>query len=208
MDKANCSVPRCERHAVRRSWCMLHYNRWNRTGAPGPAGFLCPPPGDIWSRIIKAPSGCWLWTSAINEKGYGHFTVGGTKHSAHRFVYELLVGPIPEGLVIDHLCRVRNCVNPVHMQPVTNLENLARGIGPNARAIRENTCLKGHPLVGENVYIRPSRPGSRICRICHREQKRATYWRKKVKEAAAGPGGPTASPSPLAATRRRWVPRA
>lgn len=80
----------------------------------------------FWKRVRKRR--CWKWTGAITETGYGVLQVNGRKTYAHRFVYERLIGRIPVGLVIDHLCRVRSCVNPAHMEPVTNEENLRRGV--------------------------------------------------------------------------------
>lgn len=88
----------------------------------------------IWQKVVKRPGGCWDWCASLNEVGYGKVWAG--KHSAagnsvasyaHRVVYELLVGPIPEGLDLDHLCRNRRCVNPEHLEPVTRRENLNRG---------------------------------------------------------------------------------
>jgi hypothetical protein len=81
----------------------------------------------FWAKVNKTET-CWLWTGAKHEKGYGLLKVAGQMHRAHRFVYELLVGPIPEGLSLDHLCRVRNCVNPNHLEPVTTGENIRRGL--------------------------------------------------------------------------------
>lgn len=72
------------------------------------------------------PNGCWLWTGTIERTGYGRFWLGGRQEIAHRASYALLIGPIPEGLTIDHLCRVRACVNPDHLEPVTLAENIRR----------------------------------------------------------------------------------
>ncbi len=85
---------------------------------------------DVISRFNKfvspQPTGCWHWTGAKTDKGYGRFYLNGNKH-AHRISYELLIGPIPNGLVIDHLCRNPSCVNPAHLEPVTHVENVKRG---------------------------------------------------------------------------------
>lgn len=107
-----------------------------------------------------APGGCWLWNGRLNVSGYGVFH----QTPAHRLVYELLVGPIPTGLVLDHLCRIRRCVNPDHLDPITQEENMRRA--------RLTSCRRGHPLTDENVYVTPS-TGARTCRVC----KRA--WRPK-----------------------------
>lgn len=82
----------------------------------------------MWARVMPVPeSGCWIWTGELNRNGYGRVWRLGRRVMAHRAMYELLVGPIPEGLVLDHLCRVRCCVNPKHLEPVTVRENTIRG---------------------------------------------------------------------------------
>lgn len=82
----------------------------------------------LWAKVDKSGE-CWLWKGAINEHGYGHMRSEGRFVRPHRVAYELLVGPVPEGLVLDHLCRTPACVNPAHLEPVTQSENLKRGIG-------------------------------------------------------------------------------
>lgn len=85
-----------------------------------------PKEGDDY---VIAESGCWVWSGSPSTRGYGKITVAGTIFYAHRFMYELHVGPIPDGLYIDHLCRNKMCVNPDHLEPVTHRENLMRGVG-------------------------------------------------------------------------------
>lgn len=129
----------------------------------------------FWEKVEKTEK-CWLWTAYVMPTGYGRFG----RQLAHRFAYEHLVGPIPEGLDLDHLCRVRHCVNPAHLEPVTRAENLRRGIKPRreknpwcARWQREKThCPRGHEYTPENVYSPPSRPSARYCRQCHLEHTR------------------------------------
>lgn len=124
------------------------------------------------SKIMMEPnSGCWLWTDRPSTNGYGIFSVGGKKITAHRFSYELHVGKIPEGLDLDHLCRTRCCVRPSHLEPVTRSENLKRGIGVAATAARlriwqmgKTHCPKGHPYSGSNLHI--DKKGYRKCREC------------------------------------------
>lgn len=120
--------------------------------------------------------GCWVWVASLSTSGYGHMTMGsrtdGTKrpHSAHRIGYELYIGAIPPGLVTDHLCRNRFCVNPWHLELVTPRENTVRAdwaaIVENRIASRTH-CPRGHPFSGENLYIRPD--GARGCKACMRE---------------------------------------
>lgn len=107
---------------------------------------------------------CWLWVGNINSQtGYGRLGMDGKNHVAHRVAYELAKGPIPEGLVIDHLCRVRHCVNPDHLEPVTIRENTLRGIGIPAVKARADRCHRGHLYDAENTIIQR---GNRLCRTC------------------------------------------
>lgn len=119
----------------------------------------------LWERIDKnAPNGCWLWTRALNASGYGVVGRENKILRVHRVTYELLVGPIPEGMQLDHLCRVRACCNPDHLEPVTNRENWLRGQHHTAVMIRENKCKRGHEMTEENTYWRKN--GGRLCRAC------------------------------------------
>jgi len=116
----------------------------------------------FWSKIQKQGN-CWLWTAA-SVRGYGRFFYEGKVWVAHRWAYEHFVGPVPDGLDLDHLCRNRGCVNPAHLEPVTRRENLRRGHDSRP------CCPQGHPRTPENTYERKDRPGSH-CRVCHREKK-------------------------------------
>lgn len=143
-------------------------------GAPVPAYIVAHTPRAVaisarfWSKVEKTDT-CWLWTGATVNGGHGRFGIAGDeKIMAHRFAYEEMVGAIPEGLVLDHLCRVPNCVNPAHLEPVTPRENTLRGVGFAAVNAKKTHCVNGHPLLPENVYQRPDRPG-RMCRTCQRE---------------------------------------
>ena len=117
----------------------------------------------FWSKVEKS-DGCWLWTAATDTKGYGNFSVCGHATKAHRVAYELVVGPIPTGLCIDHLCRTPTCVNPAHLEPVTNEENIMRGVGFSARNKVKTHCPSGHPYSGDNLLNRGSRRGCAACR--------------------------------------------
>lgn len=136
-------------------------------------------------RIDKTPT-CWLWTSHIRSDGYGTFTqrVDGriTPQYPHRLMYETTVGPIPDGYQIDHLCRVRHCVNPAHLEAVPPRENYLRGIGATAVNARKTECIHGHAFTPENTYHRPT--GGRSCRECDRAKLRRRRARTRQENAA------------------------
>lgn len=121
----------------------------------------------FWSKVDKSGD-CWIWTAGATSAGYGLF-----KHQyAHRISYRLHRGEIPEGLELDHLCRVTRCVNPDHLEAVTHAENVRRGMSPPAIRHRAGTCALGHPFVVINGGKR------RYCRICHTRQENARRARK------------------------------
>jgi hypothetical protein len=124
-------------------------------------------------------SPCLIWGGAIDEDGYGRLQVGDKWKLAHRVKYEESIGQIPRGLVIDHLCRNRSCVNVLHMETVTNKENVLRGNGITATNARKVACKKGHPFSPENTIVTPN--GGRSCRECGRERWRA-YRSRKIAE--------------------------
>src|SRR5260221_7559433 len=122
-------------------------------------------------------SGCWIWIGA-KTLGYGKFGDGARTFWAHRWVYEQMIGTIPTGLQIDHLCRVPSCVNPTHLEPVTSRENMLRGESPAWRTYRTGICLRGHLLTPENTVWRLGGRW-RQCRTCLKTWKREDYRRKK-----------------------------
>src|SRR6266568_5486930 len=103
--------------------------------------------GRFWAKVDRSGA-CWLWTAHVGEDGYGTFSLDGHHQRAHRIAWVLLRGPIPEGLQIDHLCRVRACVNPDHLEPVTQRENILRGEGISALCARRTHCPQGHEYTG------------------------------------------------------------
>lgn len=115
---------------------------------------------------MKVRGDCWLYSGYKDRNGYVSLRrmVEGKRPLAHRYFYEKLVGEIPEGFVIDHLCRVRNCVNPDHLEAVTSRENTLRGIGVTAKNAVKTECNRGHSLNGENLYLYKSRRHCRKCR--------------------------------------------
>lgn len=128
---------------------------------------------------IDSSSGCWLWMGPINRDGYGKFTVRRITVAAHRFAYQELISPIPDGLTIDHLCKHRNCVNPAHMEPVTMRENLLRGDTIQARNHKKTHCLNGHPFDDKNTIWFY---GWRQCRECLINRKAAKRRAMGLKE--------------------------
>lgn len=140
----------------------------------------------IEERTITPWPDCRLWANAM-DRGYGRVSIGGTVHRVHRVVWELLRGPIPDAMTIDHLCRVRNCVNVEHMELVTQSENTLRSIpyrpgSGSSRSGKERStvathCPKGHEYTPENTLP----PGAgRKCRACAKERRRRGYARAKA----------------------------
>lgn len=134
----------------------------------------------FWQKVDKTGP-CWLWTGRINENGYGTFSIRHKAVYAHRFAYEVTLGPIPEGLELDHTCHTtscrlgincphRRCVNPFHLEPVSRRVNALRGNAPSALAVRTGFCKRGHPLVESNIYHRKN--GHRMCRPCCLDRSR------------------------------------
>lgn len=121
---------------------------------------------------------CWEWNMAQNNKGYGSIRWNHQTKVAHRAVYELLVGDIPEGLTLDHLCLNKKCVNPNHLEPVANRENNARGNSRSAVNARKTHCLNGHEYNKLNTYI--NRSGGRWCKTCRNDYMRSYNRRKGI----------------------------
>lgn len=133
-------------------------------------------PSRLLRRVEIDANGCWVWQGTLQPNGYGMISLGGRGDGIgyiHRVSYTLFVGPIPEGLVIDHLCRNRACCNPEHLEPVTQLENTHRGIGHGS----ETHCPQGHPYDEANTIHR--RDGRRRCRACKNARERRRYQRRK-----------------------------
>lgn len=128
--------------------------------------------------LFISETGCIVWTGHKTPNGYGVLKVGGKWKSVHRLAYEQAYGPIPDGLVIDHLCRVKPCKNPDHLEAVSSQTNILRGVGITAKYAARTHCKRGHALTDDNIYNSPVRikRGERLCKLCHKLR------RKKGKE--------------------------
>lgn len=170
-----CSMAGCSKPVTARGWCHTHYMRWWERGTTNTV-LVRDPVDRFWKRVEKTDS-CWLWRGAIVHNGYGvmHVTLDGLNTSvrAHRFSYELHVGAIPEGLTLDHLCRVRACVNPSHLEPVTMAENNRRAYEDYVPKPR---CIRGH--LRTPVY-KDGKPKF-ICTTCRRDHLRRRRAEKRA----------------------------
>jgi hypothetical protein len=132
-------------------------------------------------RLIMEPgNGCWNWTGQKVNWGYGVVTIARRKYAVHRVFYEIFVGPIPDGMMVDHMCRNRLCQNPDHMQVVTPRENVALG------GLRKTHCPQGHEYAGDNLVRTPE--GDRRCRTCMNARSKAAYHRRKTLATASREG--------------------
>lgn len=128
-------------------------------------------------RVIPEPNtGCWLWMGGASDQGYGQVYQDGRAHYVHRIVATHHYGPIPDGMVVDHKCRMRLCCNPDHLGVVTHRENTMRGTNPSAEKARKTHYLNGHAFTSENTRI--SKLGTRNCRTCTRRTFRKTLLAK------------------------------
>lgn len=132
-------------------------------------------PDRFWDKVMPEPnSGCWLWTACVNSDGYGCFRINDKLVLAHRLSYQAHKESIPDGLQIDHICRVRSCVNPFHLNVVTNKQNHYRSPIQN---INKTHCPKGHPYDEQNTYRHPN--GSRVCKTCRKRNDKRSAQRRR-----------------------------
>lgn len=160
----------------------------------------------IWARIhLNSESGCWEWVGQTSDRGYGYVRLNGRMRRVHRVVYEALVGDIPEGLTLDHLCRVRRCVNPAHLEPVTQAENTRRAVINVGRAgmkLKPRThCPKGHPYNEANTAT--AHNGKRRCKACTRARQERYRQEKGQSQALPLPKAPLPRRNPLSAVFRK-----
>ena len=133
-----CTIEGCDKRRFGHGYCNMHYARWRKYGDTsvvnhGKRGKAAPLLDRFNAKWTADADGCWIWNGRLSDDGYGVLDLswrgGGPKSCyAHRAAYELLVGPIPDGLELDHLCFVRSCVNPAHLEAVTHVENLRRAV--------------------------------------------------------------------------------
>jgi hypothetical protein len=141
-----------------------------------------PHPARFWAKVQKT-EGCWEWLGARTKaEGYGVYRLNNRNHVAHRVAYELNIGLIPEGMQIDHLCRNRLCVNPAHMEVVTNQVNQLRSNGAGGVNARRTHCAQGHEFTPENTYLNPR--GDRNCRTCRKLSKQRFDEQAVLRERA------------------------
>lgn len=177
--RRECLVDDCTLVHYGKGYCRNHFYRWKTYGDPL-AGRMVRNRKSFWANVDKSgPGECWLWTGRTNEQGYGRFSLGFRDVMAHRMAYLLLVGPLPDGIVLDHV-KARGCTNtgcvrviadengPAHLEPVTSRENTLRGDGPTAVNARKTHCIRGHEFTPENTRYLFAGHGLRACKECHR----------------------------------------
>lgn len=193
--KGPCVIENCSKPQLSRGWCRTHYTRWYETGSvelgvrTGRVYTTRPIEDRFWEKVQKGPNH-WLWLGGKTPLGYGmiwdHSRQG--QVMAHRLSWEISRGTkIPEGMVIDHLCRTPECVNPEHLEVVTVATNTARGLAGEVGGRRNRVkthCPQGHPYSPENTYYY-SGGRKRMCRTCsiRRTQERR---RRLAADAASG----------------------
>jgi hypothetical protein len=190
-----CSVSECSDIEVCRGLCNKHYTRWRHHGDPTHE----EPTADerFWAQV-RQTAGCWEWTGRMDKNGYGVFWWDAHQGSAHVYSYEQAFGSVPLGLVLDHLCHThdltchagsqcphRRCVNPWHLEAVTNSENVKRGRGsPEGWFTARTHCKHGHPFNEENTGYRP---GGRDCKTCRRIVRKRRDQRKAKERREGAP---------------------
>lgn len=173
--RKQCTEPTCSEPRHGQGLCQFHYDQRKYLGLLAPR----QSPMERFIAKIDFTDTCWEWNGGVNPNGYGLFGVRRKSTLAHRVSYNWFIGEIPEGLTLDHLCRVRHCVNPDHLEPVTNRENCLRGISPAAINARKTHCMRGHEFTPENTRGYPGRVGRR-CRACERVGHQQRYAASKA----------------------------
>ena len=174
-----CKVAGCSFPNLAKGYCSGHYQRV-KNGQPldkPMRGRLTDEEFFNYKCPIRQPGECWLWTSPVDPKGYGRWRRG--SKGAHRASYTMFVGPIPDGMTVDHTCFNPTCVNPEHLRLLTHSQNSA-----NSRRALSETCGQGHPFSGANLYR--YKDGRRGCRTCMQELGKAASARKKERRFGEG----------------------
>lgn len=162
-----CSVVSCGRDYEAKGYCHSHYEALRRNGQRPTVAYPKTVEERFMRRVDKSPSGHWMWTGSTASQGrYGVFFKGGKNMPAHRAAWEIWQGAIPEGHVIDHLCRQTLCVRPEHLEPKTQQMNILAGTAPAALNAAKTHCHKGHAFTIDNTRVTPG--GRRVCRACAR----------------------------------------
>ena len=163
-------------------YCEKHYSRWKRHGDPNVVLKDHTPPEERWktSYVVDEDTGCWNWTGT-KSRGYGVISCGANNNRpAHVFVYEQVVGPVPDGMELDHVCRNKGCVNPdlKHLEPVTHLVNVRRGEAGIANSSKTK-CKWGHEFTPANTVY--NKRGQRNCAACTRRLQREAMRKRRLK---------------------------
>lgn len=177
MPRSYCTVPDCEEPHFARSLCSKHYGQWQRgktLSIKVRDAYSRSPEERFWEKVNKhgplwEGTRCWIWIASLTLAGYGQFKTRDrvSMHVAHKWAYQQLVGPVPNGLELDHLCRRRACVRPTHIEAVTHLENVRRGNGNGS----QTHCPQGHPYSLDNTYRNQSGRTYRRCKQCIRARR-------------------------------------
>ncbi len=160
-----CTLEDCGQKHKAHGYCASHYRKYRLYGDPH-SSFFAPIEERFWQKVEKTET-CWIWHGSCFESGYGQFKVEYKNRRVHRYAYELLVGPIPEDMTLDHLCYNKGCVNPKHLEIVTARENYDR-------VPKDKVCQRGHERI----------PGSRRCDECSRITSRLRHQKQRLHTAA------------------------
>ena len=199
INKTPCSFDGCETGQYAHGLCFIHWQRQKRHGDPSvdlrPV-LKVPAVERFHSKYEVADDGCWLWTATLGHTGYAIFHIESRDALAHRWAYEQFVGPVPDGLELDHLCHTRDgtcpggtscchrrCVNPEHLEPVTARENVRRGKSFAAVHAAKTHCVNGHLFDEENTLVLGD--GGRRCKACRREISRRWWAKRSTKKVEA-----------------------